>query len=310
MYKTNKIIIIIQIFNFFNLMQWTLDQLRQFIVTAECGSFSAAARKLSKAQSAVSTAIGLLEVDLGVELFDRSHRNAQLTNEGHVLLLEAKELFRQVEAFDYRARAFNLGSDSKLSIGFDEALPYSAISMLIREISVKFPDLQLTILNGTTKEVAEYVNLERADIAFHIIRNTLSPCYEQVEIGKIPQGVFVVQDHPLTQLERVEQKNLVHYRQLIIDVQDELDIPYSPKIWKLDSFYIIAELVVDSLGWAILPVNIGNYHTYSKPLVQLNCPTIALPDHLVRMIWCQGRSITPTVKWVENRFTELLELSQ
>jgi DNA-binding transcriptional LysR family regulator len=53
-------------------MHWTLDQLRKFVATADCGSFSVAARQLGKAQSAVSTAIGLLEADLGLELFDRS----------------------------------------------------------------------------------------------------------------------------------------------------------------------------------------------------------------------------------------------
>ncbi|WP_412180512.1 helix-turn-helix domain-containing protein, partial [Variovorax paradoxus] len=76
-------------------MEWTVDQLRQFVTTADCGSFSAAARRLGKAQSAVSTAIGLLEADLGVALFDRSRRNAQLSEAGQVLLLEARELLRQ-----------------------------------------------------------------------------------------------------------------------------------------------------------------------------------------------------------------------
>ncbi len=44
-------------------MQWTLDQLRQFVAAAEAGSFSAAARRIGRAQSAVSTAVGLLEAD-------------------------------------------------------------------------------------------------------------------------------------------------------------------------------------------------------------------------------------------------------
>ncbi len=55
-------------------MHWDLDQLRQFVATADGGSISAAARNLGKAQSAVSTAIALLEADLGVMLFDRSGR--------------------------------------------------------------------------------------------------------------------------------------------------------------------------------------------------------------------------------------------
>ena len=75
-------------------MQWTLEQLRHFVAAAESGSFSAAARRLGRAQSAVSTSVGLLEADLGVELFDRSRRNATLTAAGEVMLQEALELLR------------------------------------------------------------------------------------------------------------------------------------------------------------------------------------------------------------------------
>ena len=139
-------------------MQWTLDQLRQFVTTADSGSFSAAARQLGKAQSAVSTAIGLLEADLGVELFDRSRRNAQLTDAGQVLLLEARELLRQAESLDKRARALHGGSEATLTLALDEALPYAAINALIREIATRFPDLDLTLLNGTATEVASYVD--------------------------------------------------------------------------------------------------------------------------------------------------------
>lgn len=49
-------------------MNWNLDQLQLFVRTAESRSFSAAARQTGRAQSAVSTAIALLESDLGVTL--------------------------------------------------------------------------------------------------------------------------------------------------------------------------------------------------------------------------------------------------
>lgn len=50
------------------------------------GSFSAAARKLGKSQSTVSTAIANLEIDLGLNLFDRSSRKPMLTEHGRVVL--------------------------------------------------------------------------------------------------------------------------------------------------------------------------------------------------------------------------------
>lgn len=45
--------------------QWNLEQLRTFLRVAELRSFSAVAREQRKAQSAISSAIALLETDLG-----------------------------------------------------------------------------------------------------------------------------------------------------------------------------------------------------------------------------------------------------
>jgi len=291
-------------------MNWTLEQLRQFVTTADSGSFSAAARRLGKAQSAVSTAIGLLEADLGVELFDRSRRNAQLTDAGEVLLLEARELLRQAEALDSRARSLSAGSEARLVMALDEALPYAATSTLLREIATRFPDLELTLLNGTATEVADYVEEERADVAFHFVRGSLSPDFDQHQVGAVPQGVFVAIDHPLAQMDTVQRKDLVKYRQLVMHADDVHEATYSPRIWRSDSFYSIAEMVADDLGWAILPVNVGMDDAYDKPLRQVHCPTLALPQLSVRMLWRPGWQLTRTVQWVQSRYEERLSQTE
>lgn len=288
------------------MMNWTLEQLRQFVTTADCGSFSSAARMLGKAQSAVSTAIGLLEADLGVELFDRSRRNAQLTDAGELLLLEARELLRQAEALDNRARSLSSGNEARLVMALDEALPYAATSTLLREIATRFPDLELTLLNGTATEVADYVEDERAHIAFHFVRGILPSSFDQKHVGAVPQGVFVAIDHPLAQLATVQRKDLVKYRQLVMHAEDVHEEIYSPRIWRSDSFYSIAEMVADDLGWAILPVNVGTDDAYDKPLRQVHCPTLALSRLSVRMLWRQGWLPTRTVQWVQERYEELL----
>lgn len=291
-------------------MNWTIDQLEQFVATADAGSFSAAARQLGRAQSAVSTAIGLLEADLGVDLFDRSHRNAQLTDAGALLLLEARELLRQAVALDSRARALNAGSEAKIAVALDEALPYSAISALIQEIAQRFPDLELTLLNGTATEVADYVSRERAQIGLHFVRGNLPACFDQRQLGSVAQGVFVAKAHPLSRLERVPRMALAKHRQLIMEAEDLHETAYSPKLWRSDSFYSIAEMVADELGWAILPINIGTYQAYRQPLTQLECPSLALPKLSVRMLWCQGWQLSSVARWIQGRFTELLRLEQ
>src|SRR6266516_2850405 len=67
----------------------SLDQLRTFIAAADEGSFSAAGRKLRRAQSVVSQTLANLEAQLGVKLFDRSSRYPKLTDQGRSLLIDA-----------------------------------------------------------------------------------------------------------------------------------------------------------------------------------------------------------------------------
>lgn len=67
-------------------MRYSPEALTAFVETVSCGSFSAAARRLRKSQSTISTAIAHLEADLGVQLFDRSSRQPVLTEEGKKVL--------------------------------------------------------------------------------------------------------------------------------------------------------------------------------------------------------------------------------
>ena len=57
----------------------SMDQLRTFIAAADEGSFSAAGRKLRRAQSVVSQTLANLEAQINVPLFDRSGRYPRLT---------------------------------------------------------------------------------------------------------------------------------------------------------------------------------------------------------------------------------------
>ncbi|MBC7608342.1 MAG: LysR family transcriptional regulator, partial [Polaromonas sp.] len=73
-------------------MHHSPEALTAFAEAATLGSFSAAARKLGKGQSTVSSAIANLEVDLGLTLFDRSSRKPALTAHGKVMLRRVQDI--------------------------------------------------------------------------------------------------------------------------------------------------------------------------------------------------------------------------
>ena len=101
----------------------TLDQMRIFVAIAETGSFRAAAAGLSRVQSAVSHAIGNLEAELGVALFDRSRHRPVLTPEGEALLANARDILLRVDAMRARARGMGEGVELELSLVVDTLFP-------------------------------------------------------------------------------------------------------------------------------------------------------------------------------------------
>src|SRR3954452_21849327 len=104
----------------------TLDQLRTFIAAAEQGSFSAAGRKLRRAQSVVSQTLGNLEAQLGVQLFDRRNRFPALTTERQRLLREARAVSASTAAFKAQARSISEALSPELSFVLGVMFPMGA----------------------------------------------------------------------------------------------------------------------------------------------------------------------------------------
>jgi DNA-binding transcriptional LysR family regulator len=79
-----------------------LDQLQSFCAIADCGSFTEAARRVNKTQSAVSMQIKRLEERLGQPLLSRDGRGVSLTKHGEELYGRARRMLRtNAEILDY-----------------------------------------------------------------------------------------------------------------------------------------------------------------------------------------------------------------
>ncbi|WP_246796762.1 LysR family transcriptional regulator [Rhizobium leguminosarum] len=117
----------------------SLDQLRIFVASADEGSFSAAARRLRRTQSAVSESIANLEAQLAVTLFDRSARYPQLTTQGGVLLADARTVVGAVDCMKARAKGIAGGLEPELAAVIDVFFPITTIADVSHEFRREFP---------------------------------------------------------------------------------------------------------------------------------------------------------------------------
>lgn len=97
-------------------------QLDVFIMVAERGSVSAAARALYVTPAAVSQQLGMLEERLGVRLFERSKRGMALTRAGSYLYKRSLEMVESTRRWVEDARAMQLGDEMGLVVATDHVI--------------------------------------------------------------------------------------------------------------------------------------------------------------------------------------------
>ena len=81
-----------------------LRHLRSFVVVAEEGNITRAAQRLHISQPPLTRQIQQLEAELDTALFERTSRGVELTDAGRVLLEDARQVLRDVEHAEGRAR--------------------------------------------------------------------------------------------------------------------------------------------------------------------------------------------------------------
>ena len=284
---------------------WNLDQLHLFTRVADLHSFSSVAREQHKAQSAISNAIALLEADLGVTLFERSSgRQPCLTEQGTALLEDARELLRQCERLDSRALALTRGQEAQLRIAQDEAMPFQPVIDSLDELATRFPLLAVQLASAAQGDVARKLDERRADLGLFFHHERTPASLERRALGSVEMVTVCAVNHPLAQQASVTRRHLARHRQLLITPQHN-DYPggeaISPQVWRADSFYVMAELLMRGLGWAWLPRHVVQYPTYQTQMVEL-ASEWRPPALVVEMAWRRDEPLGPAAQWLAERF--------
>ncbi|MFJ1472346.1 LysR family transcriptional regulator [Massilia orientalis] len=238
-------------------MDFSLSHLKVFVTATREQSFSATARRLGKVQSAVSTAISELEIDLGVVLFDRSGRYPVLTVAGQALLLEAEAILSHCDGLKERASALTGEAETRIAIGVEDAFPCTVLSPVFARAVRQFPGVQCEVHQPAQHDLLELLANDTITLGLGCARAHYDPGIGFCRLGQVVFANVVHRDHPLAQLERVRFSQLADHLQLLLAAQTRhlLTVEYlkSPKTWRIHSQSAMIELLKGGVGWAIVP---------------------------------------------------------
>ena len=120
-------------------------QLDTFIAVADAGSFNKASEKLYVSPNAVMKQMNLLESNLGLHLFERTHRGLQLTPAGQSLYHDALYIIQYSKDAIARAKHFN--PQKTLRIGVSFTTPVEYLISLWDKVQKIYPQLKFELIS-------------------------------------------------------------------------------------------------------------------------------------------------------------------
>lgn len=283
----------------------SMDQLRVFIAAAEEGSFSAAARKLRRAQSVVSQTVANLEYQVGISLFMRGGRTPLLTDAGKVLLDEARAAVACMDGFKAKAKALSGGLEPELSVVVDVMFPLATLTKAVSEFNVAFPRTPVRIYNEALGAVIQPIIEGQCRIG---VIGTLAEvpdiCHSEF-IVKVPAIAVVAPRHPLANIPSpIHHHVLEEHVQLILTDRTSLTEGrsfgvLSEKVWRLGDLNTKHAFLRAGLGWGYMPEPMIHDDLASNTLVRIvpaDHPWVG-PAFSMRAIYRNDTPPGPAGRW-------------
>jgi DNA-binding transcriptional LysR family regulator len=290
----------------------SLDQLRTFIAAAEEGSFSAAGRKLRRAQSVVSQTMANLEAQLRVSLFDRSARYPILTEQGKALLSEAKTVVNGMDAFKARARTLSEGLESELSVVVDVMYPMASLTDVVGAFRLAFPTTPLRMYVEALGAVVQPVLDGVCRIGVIGSMPLVPEGLDAERLLEVPMSTVVAPNHPLARHQGILRgKDLERYVQLVLTDRTTLTAGsnfgvFSPLIWRLADLGAKHAFLKAGFGWGHMPLAMVQADLDTSQLVRIHLEIHqpATPGIAMYAIYRKDAPPGPAGRWFIDRMQQ------
>ena len=247
-------------------MRYSPEALQAFVEAAALGSFSAAARKLRKSQSTISTAIANLEADLALTLFDRQGRQPVLTAVGRKVLSQVQEILAASERLDALSIRLAGNVEPRLTIVFSDTYQPKHHDRMMMSFEQRYQDIELECMIAEDGDVLDLLQSGRAHLGMVETQKNYPP---DIAFARLPNqtemGLFVARQHPLAQLSAPTLEQLARTRQLYLNTYTgtETARPGGP-VWSAPSYLMLLEMAEQGFGWAVLPRWLVRQYSHEK----------------------------------------------
>lgn len=286
----------------------TLDQLRALVTVADEGSFSAAARKLSRVQSAVSTAMANLEAQLNVPLWDRATKIPKLTEQGRAVVASARRVLCEVDGLRRLTSDMVRGLEAQVSVCIDALFPLPALIALCSGFAQVFPAVALRIDTQLMTAVSERVLRGDATLGVASPRGVL-PGLEQKALAAIRMIPVTSPTHPLAS-ERgpLSRQRLADEVQIVLS--ERLSAPtesgvadqavLSARTFRVADLHTKHMMLRAGLGWGNLPEHLVREDLRARALVAIRPEAWGEGEHTLHLaaVYRGDTTFGPAHRWL------------
>jgi len=284
----------------------TLDQLRVLAAIADAGSFSAAARRLNRAQSVISYTVANLEAQLGVTLFDRAGRTPVLTEAGRALMADARRIGLLVDEMRARALSLQRGTEAEVALAVDVMFPIDRLVCVLRDFAAAFPSTGLRLRVEALGGPAQLVIDGTCGLAVSGWPGALADVLNRRVIGRITLFPVVSPDHALAQAAIVTTAMARAHTQLVLSDSSRMTEGQdygvlALRTWRLGDMGARHKLLLAGLGWANMPDHLVEEDLRAGRLVRLTME--AQPEHHypISLLSRLDRPAGPATAWLATR---------
>jgi DNA-binding transcriptional LysR family regulator len=186
----------------------TFEQLKIFIAVAEREHVTRAAEALNLSQSAVSSAISLLEQQFGLNLFHRVGRGIVLTEAGRFLLPEARVMLSRARSVEDAIREFSGLRRGRITIHASQTISSYFLPPLLARFHAHYPGIELVVVAANTAQVARAVANGEAELGF--VEGPITDPHLAVEaVGSDQMMIVVPPQHPWAKRQALTPTDLV-----------------------------------------------------------------------------------------------------